>query len=190
MNPRRVRPFLGHGLILASLVASLGVTHALHLAPREREARALRADEAALRTRLADVVAGLEEMKAWETAHPGRDPLALHARRALPEREMVPAFLEALASLAERHGIATRRIRPAGDVSDVTVTDAAGRSTTYRRTELRLSVHGGYRALGGYLRDIEAIDQVVLVRSVALRRQSATGPELAADIAVWIHGTR
>ena len=184
-----MHPLLGHGIILVVLVASIGVTRSVVVAPRDREVRSLRADEQRLRARLVELTTGLGDLNAWTAAHPGEDLHAFHARRPLPEGEMVPSFLRAVAPLADRHRIATERIRPLGVVADETVTDASGRAVTYRRAELRFRVQGAYRDLGGYLRDIEALEQLVVVRSVAIQRRQPAAPVLAADVTFWIYGT-
>ena len=188
MNLRRGHPLVGHGLILAGLVAGIGVTRAAYLEPRAREVRALRAEEAQLTGKLADVRAGLSEMQAWADAHPGQDLLTFRARRALPVREMVPAFLRAVVPVAERYGVGTELIQPAGLPVDETVTDASGKPVTFRKVDLRFRVYAGYRNLGEYLREIESLDQLVIVRSVAVRYNAPTYPELAADVAVWVYG--
>jgi Tfp pilus assembly protein PilO len=182
-------PLLGHGIILVGLVASIGVTRAVYIEPRAREVRALRADEQKLRAQLVDLTAGLEGMKAWAKTHPGEDLLTFHARRALPERDMVPAFLKAISPLADRYGIATELIRPAGGVTEETVTDAAGRPVTYRKAELRFRIYGTYQNLGEYMRGIEALDQLVMVRSVAVQYHAPSPPGLVADVSIWVYGT-
>lgn len=189
MSLRRGHPLVGHGIILVGLVAGIGVTRGVYLEPRAREVRALRAEETRLGGRLADVRAGLAEMDAWARAHPGRDLLEFHARRALPVREMVPSFLRALVPVANRYGVSTELIQPAGAPVDETVTGASGRQETYRKVELRFRILAGYRNLGEYLREIESLDQLVIVRSVAIRYHAPTYPELAADVSIWVYGT-
>jgi hypothetical protein len=60
---------------------------------------------------------------------------------------------------------------------------------TYQKVELRFRLEGRYRNLGAYLEDLEALDQLVVVRSVSLRRDGAAVPDLAADVALWVYGT-
>lgn len=189
MNFRRGHPLVGHGIILAGLVAGIGVTQAVYLEPRAREVRALRAQEEQLSTRLMDVRAGLADMKVWAEAHPGQDLLTFHARRALPVREMVPQFLRAIVPVADRYDVSTELIQPAGIPVDETVTGASGQPVTYRKVELRFRVYAGYKNLGEYLREIESMDQLVIVRSVTLQYNAPTYPGLVADVAVWVYGT-
>lgn len=189
MDFRRGHPLVGHGIILAGLLAGVGVTRAVYLEPRAREVRSLRAEEQGLTSRLYDIRTGLAEMKDWARAHPGQDLLTFHARRALPVREMVPKFLRAIVPVAERYHVSTELIQPAGAPLDETVTGASGEPVTYRKVELRFRVVAGYRSLGEYLREIESLDQVVIVRSVAVQYSAPTYPELVADVAVWLYGT-
>jgi Tfp pilus assembly protein PilO len=189
MNLRRGHPLVGHGIILVGLVAGIGVTRAVYLEPRAREVSALRAEELQLGARLADVRAGLEEMNTWAREHPGLDLLTFHARRALPVREMVPSFLAALVPVANRYGVTTELIQPAGAPVDETVTGGSGQPVTYRKVELRFRVYAGYRNFGEYLREIESMDQLVIVRSVAVQYHAPTYPELVADVAIWVYGT-
>jgi hypothetical protein len=37
--------------------------------------------------------------------------------------------------------------------------------------------------------DVEALDQLVLIRSLDVRLDAARYPELAADAVFWVHGT-
>ena len=189
MNLMRRHPLVGHGLILAGLVLSIGVTRAVYVEPRAREVSALRADERKLRAQFLDLTSGLEDMRAWAGANPGRDLLTFHVRRALPAREMVPEFLRAVVPIANRHGIGTELIQPAGTWSEETVTDAAGRPVTYRRLELRFRLYGTYRGLGEYLREIESLDQLVIVRSVGVQYHAPAYPDLIADVSIWVYGT-
>jgi hypothetical protein len=189
MTFRWGHPLVGHGLILVSLLAGIGVTRAVYLEPRGREVRALRVQERDLGAQLADLHAGLAEMKSWADAHPGEDVLTFHARRARPAREMVPDFLEAVVPVADRYHVKTEQIQPVGAPVDEAVTGASGQPVTYRKVELRFRVYADYRDLGEYLRDVESLDQLVIVRSVAVQYNAPTYPELVADISVWVYGT-
>jgi Tfp pilus assembly protein PilO len=189
MNFPRGHPLVGHGIILVGLLAGIGVTRTVYLEPRAKEVRSLRAEEQGLTSRLSDIRAGLAEMKDWADAHPGQDLLTFHARRALPVRDMVPQFLRALVPVAERYGVSTELIQPAGAPVDESVTGASGQPVTYRKVELRFRVYAGYRNLGEYLREIESLDQLVVVRSVAIQYNAPTYPEIVADVAIWLYGT-
>ena len=182
-------PILGHGLIVVVLLASIGLTRAVYLEPRSREIRALRADEASLSARLRDVKAGLQGMKEWADAHPGRDLLEFHARRPRPVREMVPDLLAALAPIASRYDVQTDLIQPAGSPTDTSVPDAAGQPMVYRRVDLRFRVYASYQNLGEYLHEIESLDQLVVVHSVSIQYHAPTYPSLVADVAIWVYGT-
>ncbi len=189
MKGWRQHPLAGHALIVAVLLASLGVTRALYVEPRSREVQSLRAEEAALEGRLLDLEAGVRDMDAWAAAHPGRDLLAREERRPRPVREMVPDFLAAVAPIGARHDVRTELIRPAGEPVDASVTDAAGRTTSYRRVELLFHVEAPYQELGEFLREVEALDQLVVVHSVSIQYHADTYPRLAADVAIWVYGT-
>jgi Tfp pilus assembly protein PilO len=189
MNFPRGHPLIGHGVILVGLLAGIGVTRAVYLEPRAKEVRSLRAEEQGLAARLSDVRTGLAEMRAWAEAHPGQDLLTFHARRALPVREMVPRFLSAIVPVAERYGVSTELIQPAGMPVDETVTGATGQPVTYRKVELRFRVYAGYQNLGEYIREIESLDQLVIVRSVTIQYNAPTYPEIVADVAIWLYGT-
>ncbi len=189
MKGWRQHPLLGHGLIVAILLASVGLTRTVYLEPRTREMRALRADQASLAARLLDVQAGLRDMKTWADAHPGRDLLTFQARRPRPVREMIPDFLAALAPIATRHGVQTELIQPAGTPTDTSVPDAAGQPVVYRRVDLRFRVYASYQDLGEYLREVESLDQLVVVHSVSIQYHAPTYPSLVADVAIWVYGT-
>lgn len=189
MTSRWGHPLVGHGLILVSLLAGIGVTRAVYLEPRAREVRALRAQERDLGAQLGDLHAGLAEMKSWAEAHPGQDLLAFHARRARPAREMVPDLLAAIVPVANRHHVSTEQIQPAGAPVDESVTGTSGRSVTYRKVALRFRVYAGYRDLGEYVHEVESLDQLVVVRSVAVQYNAPTYPRLVADISIWVYGT-
>ena len=171
------------------LVVSVGFVRALYVEPRTREAAALDARRAALEAQLHDLTRGVSEMAAWSSEHPGEDAMAARHRRALPARAMVPAFLEALDAIAERHGIATESIVPAESVEDVAAADEKGAPVSLRRAELRFRITGSYRGLAAYVKDVESLDQLVLVRSLDVRLDAARYPSLAADVTFWVHGT-
>jgi Tfp pilus assembly protein PilO len=171
------------------LVVSVGFVQVLYVEPRTREAQALDARRTALEAELHDVTRGVSEMAAWSKEHPDEDALEARHRKALPARAMVPAFLEALDAIAERHGIATESIVPAESIEDVSVPDETGKPVALRRTELRFRISGSYRGLAAYVADVESLDQLVLVRSVNLRLDAARYPDLAADVVFWVHGT-
>ena len=85
--------------------------------------------------------------------------------------------------------VKTELIQPAGVPQDVATTDASGRSETYRKSELRFRLQAPYRALGEYLREVEAMDQLVVVRSVMIRNEAPRDDDLTADVAIWLYGT-
>jgi hypothetical protein len=182
-------PLIGHAAILAALILSVGVTRAVYVAPRQREVRSLQAAEQRLRAELRDLEAGIQEMEGWSRAHPGQDIWTFHARKAYPARDMVAAFLRSIVPPANRHKVGTELIQPAGTITDETVTDQAGATMTYRRAELRFRIYATYQSLGEYLKEIESMDQLVVVRSVSLQYNGATYPELAADVTIWLYGT-
>ena len=102
---------------------------------------------------------------------------------------MVPEFLRAIVPVANRYGVSTELIQPAGAPVDETVQGASGQPVTYRKVELRFRVFAEYRNLAEYLGEIEALDQLVIVRSVAIQYNAPTYPRLAADVAIWVYGT-
>ena len=182
------QPFLGHLVIMAVLLASVGIARAVYVDPREREATALREDGIRLEGELADLQHGLQELDAWQKVHPGEDASRFSARRALPAREMVAAFLRDVTPIADRWKIGTELIQPIGTLVDAVTTDAAGKTETYRKAELHFRLFGSYRALGEYMREVEAMGQLVVVRSVAVKYNAPTEPELSADITIWLYG--
>ena len=171
------------------LVVSVGFVRVLYVEPRSREASALDARRAALEAELHDLSRGVSEMAAWSNEHPGEDAMAARHRKALPARDMVPAFLDALDAIAERHEIATESIVPAERIEDVAVPDDTGTPVSLRRTELRFRISGTYRDLAAYVKDVESLDQLVLIRSLDMRLDAARYPDLAADVVFWVHGT-
>jgi hypothetical protein len=183
------RPFVGHGIILAVLVASVGVTRAALVGPRERERRTLESEAVLLASRLEDFQRGAGAMDAWARANPGRDPGAPWGRRVPPARTMVASFLSALAPIAGRHQVSTEQIEPEGAAVDEVVADAAGAPVAYQRVELRFRIAAAYRNLGEYLREIEGLDQMVVVRSVDVRFDPARYPRLIAVATMWLYGT-
>ena len=182
------QPYLGHALILASLVASVGVMRAVYIDPRAREAKALHAEQIQIERELADLQRGLQELDAWQRTHPGEDASRYSARQALPARDMVAAFLRDVTPIADRWEVGTELIQPAGTLSDVVTTDASGRTETFRKAELRFRLFASYKSLGEYLREVEAMNQLVIVRSVAVRYNAPSEPELSADVTIWLYG--
>jgi Tfp pilus assembly protein PilO len=170
------------------LTLSVGFVRVLYVEPRTREAAALDARRAALEVEFQDLTRGVSDMAAWSRAHPEEDATEARHRRALPSRDMVPAFLASLDAIAERHGIATESIVPAAAFEDVSAPDESGAVVPFRRAELRFRLTGPYRGLAEYLKDVESMDQLVLVRSVDVRLDAARYPDLAADVVFWIHG--
>jgi hypothetical protein len=102
---------------------------------------------------------------------------------------MVAAFLREVTPIANRWKIGTELIQPAGTPMDAVITDAAGRTETFRKTELRFRLYASYQALGEYMREVEAMDQLVVVRSVSIKYNAPTEPELVADVTIWLYGT-
>jgi hypothetical protein len=183
------QPFLGHLVIAGALLASLGVVRAVYVDPRAREAKSLREDGIRLEGELGDLQRGLQELDAWQRAHPGEDASRFSARRALPAREMVATFLREVTPIANRWKIGTELIQPAGAPLDAATADASGRTETYRRVELRFRLYASYRSLGEYMREVEAMDQLVVVRSVAIKYNAPTDPDVVADVTIWLYGT-
>jgi len=189
MSAARRHPLIGHGAILAVLILSVGVTRAVYVAPKQHEVQALRTAEQRLQAELKDLEVGIQEMEGWSRAHPGQDLWTFHARKAFPARDMVAAFLRSIVPLANRHKVGTELIQPTGTITDETVSDQAGNKMTYRRAELRFRFYATYQDLGEYMKEIESMDQLVVVRSVSLQYNGTTYPELAADVTIWLYGT-
>lgn len=183
------QPYLGHVAILAVLIASVGIARAVWIEPRARETASLRTEAVRLEAEITDLEDGVRALDAWKRAHPGRAADRYDARRALPARSMVAAFLRDVAPAADRWKVGTELIQPAGALVDETVPDDAGRSITYRRAELRFRLTAPYRALGAYLADVEAMDQLVVVRSVNVAFDARAYPDLTADVTIWLYGT-
>ena len=175
-------------LLAGVLTVSVGFVRVLYVDPRSREAAALESRRAALERELQDLTRGVTEMASWSKAHPGVDATQARERRALPARAMVPGFLAAVDEIGERHGIATESIAPAETVEDVAVPDENGVPVPLRRVELRFRITGSYRGLAEYAKDVEAMDQLVLIRSIDVRLDPARYPDLAADVVFWVHG--
>lgn len=182
-------PWFGHALVMASLVVAWGVVNVAWIAPREKERHALASQESALRNELTDLQAGLGEMEAWRRAHPTTDGMRGRLKRALPSRTMVASLLDALAAISVKHGVKTELIRPAGLPADEVIPDASGAPVAYRKVDLRLRLEAPYQAIGNYLEAVESLDQLVVVRSVALRHEASLAPRLVADVSLWIYGT-
>lgn len=189
MNVAFRQPYLGHVLIVALLLASVGVTRAVYVDPKLREAKSLHAEQERLQADLADLSRGLQDLEAWKRAHPGEDASQFASRRARPAREMVASFFREVTPIADRWRVGTELIQPAGAMTDETVTDSRGAAVTYRRVELRFRFYASYRDLGEYLREVEGMDQLVVVRAVALQYNAPSYPELAADVTIWLYGT-
>jgi len=183
------QPYLGHLLIAGVLLASVGVVRAVYVDPRERETKSLRAERGRLEADLADLQRGIQEMDSWQRAHPGEDASRYSARRVLRSHEMVPTFLHDVTPIADRWKVKTELIQPAGVPVDVATTDASGRTETYRKAELRFRLIAPYQALGEYMREVEAMDQLVIVRSVTIRTDAPRESELTADVTIWLYGT-
>lgn len=181
-------PMVGHAAIVAGFLLSVGVVRTVYVEPRSREVKAMRATEEKLNAELTDLQRGITEMQGWASAHPGQDLWTFHARKALPSQDMVAGFLRSLVPLADRHHVKTQLIQPAGALMQETVADAAGNPMVYVRADLRFHLEAKYRDLGEYLSDVEALDQLVVVRSVSLS-SGANYPDLGADVTIWLYGT-
>ncbi len=188
MNLSLRHPAVGHAVILAGFIVSVGVVRTVYVEPRAREVKVLHATEERLHTELADLETGIREMEGWRTAHPGQDLASFHTRKALPARDMVAGFLRSIVPLANRYKVRTELIQPAGALMQETTSDAAGNPISYLRAELRFHLEATYRDLGEYVNDIEAMDQLVVVRSVSLT-SGEEYPALGADVTIWLYGT-
>ena len=183
------QPLIGHGLIVLALLGSIGVARVVYVDPRLRELKTLEADRMRIASQLTDLQRGIQEMESWAREHPGEDFLNFRSRHALPAREMVSSFLRTLAEIAKRHIVKTELIQPAGSPLDEVVADALGTPVTYRKSELRFRLYATYRDLGEYLREIESMDQLVVVRSIGLQYEASSYPDIVADVAIWLYGT-
>jgi hypothetical protein len=161
----------------------------VYVDPRAREINSLRAERGRLEADLSDYGRGMKDLEAWQRTHPGADAWRLPARRPLPARAMVAAFLRDVAPIEDRWKIHTERILPTGAPTVVTATDAAGQTETYGKVELRFHVTASYGALEEYLRGVEAMDQLVVVRSVAFQHEPPSSPDLTAEVTIWLYGT-
>jgi hypothetical protein len=180
-------PLLRVGLIVALLGVSIGVARAVYIIPRESEARSLRAEGARLRGELEDYGRGLQEMESWSMAHSGQAadrPIQV----ALPAERAVASFLEALAPIADRHGVRTDRIEPVGATRFESMTDGSGGPAAYRIQDLRFHLRASYRDLAACIEDLETLDQLVLVRSISLRYAAGAYPALDAEMTVRVFG--
>ena len=187
--PEIGRPVLRWALFAALLAVSLGAARAVYVDPREREIRRLREEVGTLRAQLGDLRGGIEAMEAWSREKPGFDPLVGRARSARPAATMVASFLDALGPIGANHGVKTQRIDPSGRPESEVVDGPMGGPLPLRRIDLKFRLRGSYRDLGGYLRDVEELDQYVVVRSVSIRSEPGIYPELIADATFRIHGT-
>lgn len=183
------QPYLGHLVIVGVLLLSIGVVRAVYVEPRAREAKSLHGERERMEADLADLQRGLQDLDSWERAHPGEDASHYAARRARPSREMVAAFLREVTPIADRWKVGTELIQPVGALTDVATTDAAGGTDTYRKAELRFRLTASYQNLGEYLREVEAMDQLVVVRAVDIRYEAPTAPDLSTDVTLWLYGT-
>ena len=182
-------PWFGHALVMATLVVVLGLVNAAWIAPREKERKALATRESTLRTELANLQSGLGEMESWRRAHPTTDGMRGRIKSALPAGTMVASLLDALAEIGVRQGVRAELIRPAGLPVEEVIPDASGAAVAYRKVDLRLRLEAPYQAIGLYLTEVESLDQLVVVRSVALRHEASLAPRLVADVSLWIYGT-
>jgi Tfp pilus assembly protein PilO len=180
-------PWFGHAVVAAGIVAALGVTQVAWVTPREKERKTLQAAEGSLRAELSDLQSGIVDMAAWRTAHPNVE--TIRAKAALPAGTMVASLLDALAAISTRHGVRTEVIQPAGTPVDETVMDASGGAVIYRKVDLRLRLEAPYREIGNYVGDVEALGQLVVIRSVTLRYEAPMAPRLVADVSLWVYGT-
>jgi len=181
-------PWFGHAMAGVGLIVALALTNVAWVAPREKERKQLLVTESALRTELSDLQTGIQEMTLWQAAHPGTDLTRGRLKEAQPAGGMVAALLDALGEIGTRYHVRTELIQPAGVPVDEVVTEASGVSVTYRKIDLRLRLEAPYREIGSYLSDVEALDQLVMVRSVALRYEASMAPRLVADVSLWIYG--
>lgn len=189
MGPSIRQPFLGHVVILAVLVASTAVARAVFVDPRAREAASLRQEASRLQGEMASLTAGLSDMERWKLAHPGQDLERFSARHAAPARSMVATFLRDVAPVADRWKVGTDLIQSAGGLMDVTITDATGVERRFEMAELRFRLTAPYRALGEYLREVESMDQLVLVRAVDISYDDRAYPDLTAEVTIRLYGT-
>ena len=183
------QPLVGHGLIVLVLLSSLGVARVVYVDPRLRELKSLESDRVRIATQLTDLQRGIQEMERWAREHPGEDFLNFRSRHALPAREMVSSFLRAVAEIAKRHDVRTELIQPAGSSLDEVVADASGTPVTYRKAQLQFRLYATYKDLGEYLREIESMDQLVVVRSVGVQYEATAYPDLVSDVTIWLYGT-
>lgn len=183
------QPYLGHVLILALLLASVGVTRSVYVDPKLREAKSLHAEQERLQADLADLSHGLQDLESWKRAHPGEDASQFASRHARSARDMVASFFREVTPIADRWRVGTELIQPVGVMTDEVVADSRGATVTYRRAELKFRFYASYQDLGEYLREVEGMDQLVVVRAVALQYNAPSYPELAADVTIWLYGT-
>jgi len=190
-DPMRLarNPFARLGILAALLAVSVGAARSLYVDPRVRETRALETEEARLRGELEDLGQGYAAMEQWAREHPGAPVTEVAARRARPAEHAVAAFLDALGGIAERHDVKTDRIEPVGAPETRTAVDASGQAVAFRVADLRFHWSAGYRELADCLREIEGLDQLVVIRSVAVRLAPESYPKLDLDVVVRVYGT-
>jgi len=182
-------PIARLGVLAVLLVASIGAARSLYVDPRMRETRALETEESRLRGELEDLGKGYVAMEQWTKEHPGEPVTAVVARRARPAEHAVASFLDALGGIAERHGVRTDRIEPVGTPEQRRALDPSGQTVAFRVIDLRFHWSAGYRELADCLREIEGLDQLVVVRSLALRLVPESYPKLDVDVVVRVYGT-
>jgi Tfp pilus assembly protein PilO len=179
----------GHGLVVAGLFLSLGVTRVVWFEPREKERRSLESAERGLRAEIADLQDGIQRMDAWTRANPDAEGTARRAKRVEPAGSMVASLLESLSRIAAAHSVRTELIQPAGATVEEQLIDAAGATVTYQKAELRFRLEAPFRDVGAYVEDVEALEQLVVVRSVALRQEASLAPNVIADVSLWVYGS-
>jgi hypothetical protein len=102
---------------------------------------------------------------------------------------MVASLLESLSRIAAAHSVRTELIQPAGATVEEQLIDAAGATVTYQKAELRFRLEAPFRDVGAYVEDVEALEQLVVVRSVALRQEASLAPNVVADVSLWVYGS-
>jgi len=182
-------PFARLGILVAILAASVAAARSLYVDPRVRETRVLETEEARLRGELEDLGQGYAAMEEWARQHPGEPVTNVTTRRARPAEHAVAAFLDALGGIAERHGIQTDAIEPVGSPEQKTALDPSSQAVSFRVVDLRFHWAAGYRELADCLREIEGLDQLVVVRSLAMKFAPESYPKLDVSVVVRVYGT-
>jgi hypothetical protein len=168
---------------LAVAAAVVAGTHFGVLAPLERRTEAVNARARGMAADVTQVSMASQEVTEWLRRDAGDAGPDISQGDALSPELAVPALLQKLSELGERHSVRVISIRPEAPDAPISMETGAGGVCTYVRIPMHVTARARYRLLGDFLDDLRREGGLAMVGKVHLTADAVPG---MVTVELWI----